>query len=72
MASEAVRTAKVRAYMNAGLTPSGQTIKKNTLVGYVVSGADADKILSVVNALTPCLEYPVVFTERLVSSLIEA
>lgn len=72
MASEVVKAAKVRAYLNAGMTPQGQIIKKNTLVGYVVPGADADKILSVVNALAPCLAHPVVYTERVVSSVIEA
>ena len=71
MASEAVKVAKVRAYLNAGTTPQGQIIKKNTLVGYVVPGADADKILAIVNALAPCLTHPIVFTERVVSSTIE-
>lgn len=71
MASEAVKAAKVRAYLNAGTTPQGRIISKNTLVGYVVPGADADKILAVVNALAPCLAHPHVYTERVVSSVIE-
>lgn len=72
MATENMRTAKVRVYLNAGTNPAtGTTITKNTLLGNMVEAADGDKILAVANALIPCLAHPSVRVERVVASTIE-
>lgn len=72
MAVENMRSAKVRVYLNAGSNPAtGGMIVKNTLLGYVTGAAEADKILTVANALFPCLAHPAVRVERMVASSIE-
>lgn len=72
MATENANASKVRVYLNAGNDPiTGRMIVKNTLLGYVIPGADADKILAVANSLFQCLAYPAVRVERVVTSHIE-
>lgn len=73
MATENMHSAKARLYLNAGTTPQGRTIVKNTLVGYLeeVAVATPEKVLAVTNALLPCLEHAYLRLERVVSSTIE-
>ena len=55
----------VSVKLDAGVNPStGNTILKSCSLGKLVQGADADGIMSVVGALVPCLEHPLVRVER--------
>ena len=75
MATENMRSAKARLYVNTGKDPqTGRKVVKNVLIGELKNAtiATADKIVAVGTALAPCLEYQVTRVERVVSSSIEA
>ena len=75
MATDSMRSAKARLYVNMGKDPqTGRKVVKNVLIGELKNTtiATADKIVAVGNALAPCLEHQVTRVERVVSSSIEA
>jgi hypothetical protein len=71
MAIESAYSSAVALRLNNGVTGAG-TVKSVTVsIPKVVHGADADKIMSVVGGLLPCLELPLIRVIRTEQTVIE-
>jgi hypothetical protein len=62
----------VSVKLNGGVNAvSGNTLVKSCSLGKLERGADGDKIMNVVGALLPVLDYPLVRVERTEVTLLE-
>jgi hypothetical protein len=62
----------VSVKLNGGLSPvSGGMVVKSFSLGKVVQGADGDRIMNVVGALAPVLEYGLARVERTEVTVLE-
>ena len=72
MAIESPYKSSVNLRLNAGIKQStGGMIVKSMSLGKVMAGANAGKIMSVLGALVPVLEFPLYRVERVETSIIE-
>jgi hypothetical protein len=72
MAIESAHRSAVNLKLNAGIRQgTGGMVVKNVSLGRVMYGADADKIMSVVGALIPCLVHPLYRVERQETTILE-
>ena len=72
MAVENAHKSSVSLKLNAGVREStGGTIVKNCSLGKVAHGADTGKVMSVVGALAPVLEHPLLRVERTEVTILE-
>ena len=72
MAVENVLRSAVSVKLNAGTREStGSMIVKNCSLGKVIHGADAEKIMAIVGALTPVLVHPLFRVERTAVTILE-
>ena len=72
VAIENAHSSAVTLKVNAGVRQStGGMIVKSVSLGKIMSGANKDKIMSVVGALLPVLEHPMFRVERRITTIIE-
>ena len=72
MAIESALRSSVSLKLNAGAREgTGGMIVKSCSLGKVVHGADADKVMNVVGALTPVLEHSLFRVERTEVTILE-
>ena len=64
MAVENAYRSSISLKLNTGTKANGGMIVKSCSLGRVVHGANAGKVMSVVEALAPVLEYPLSRVER--------
>jgi hypothetical protein len=70
--AESAYRSSVSVKLNGGVNAvSGNTILKSCSLGKVVHGADKEKIMSVVGALLPVLDYSLARVERTEVTLLE-
>jgi hypothetical protein len=63
----------VSVKLNGGTNPAtGSMIVKSCSLGKIVQGADKDRIMNVVGALTPVLDYGLARVERTEVTVLEA
>jgi hypothetical protein len=63
----------VSVKLNGGVNPAtGSMIVKSCTLGKIVHGADKDRIMDVVDALAPVLDYGLVRVERTEVTVLEA
>lgn len=58
--------------LNGGTDTSGDVIEKSVSFPKVVTSADADKVLAVVDNLEDCLEFPVYYVQNTIVDYISA
>ena len=73
MPMEIERSSVISMKLNGGMRPgsSGSIITYNVSLGRMMFGADAEKILAVVDALLPCLKFSLLRLDRIETTTIE-
>ena len=72
MATENAYRSSVSVKLNSGSREgTGSMIVKSCPLGKVIGGADKDKVMSVVGALLPVLEFPLFRVERTEVTVLE-
>jgi hypothetical protein len=72
MATESTYKSSVAVKLDGGASPvTGNMVVKSCSLGKVAHGADKDKIMTVVGALLPVLEHPLVRVERTEVSVLD-
>jgi hypothetical protein len=70
--TERAYKSSVALKLDAGTSPdNGSMIVRSCSLGKVAQGADKDKIMDVVGALLPVLEYPLAHVERTEVTVLE-